>query len=47
MKKNYSKPTTETLDLRVENLMLNVSINEGSGEEHPQAGMPRRGSAIP
>ena len=46
--KMYKKPTIETLDIRVENLMLNVSVNgEGSGEEHPQAGMPKRGSVIP
>ena len=44
MKKNYSKPTTETLDIRVENLMLNVSINEG-GDDLMHA--PRRGDVIP
>ncbi|MBQ7258453.1 MAG: hypothetical protein IJS57_00725 [Paludibacteraceae bacterium] len=45
MKKNYSKPTTETLEIRVENLMLNVSVNDSHGGG--VAGAPRRGDRIP
>ena len=45
MKQNYIQPTTETLEIRVENLMLNVSVNDSHGGG--VAGAPRRGDRIP
>ena len=43
--KKYIKPTTETQEIRVENLMLNVSVNPIGGGG--TAGAPRRGDRIP
>lgn len=43
--KKYIKPTTETQEIRVENLMLNVSVNDSHGGG--VAGAPRRGDRIP
>ena len=45
----YKKPITEVAAFNTEHLMdgLNVSVNGGSGEQHPQAGMPKRGDIIP
>ncbi len=45
----YKKPITEVAAIDTERLMdgLTVSVNGGSGEEHPQAGMPKRGDIIP
>ena len=42
MKKMYNKPITEVLSVNTERMMsdINVSINGGSGNEHPQAGAP-------
>ena len=47
--KMYNKPITEVLSVDTEHMMqdLNVSVNGGSGEQHPQAGMPARGDIIP
>ena len=47
--KMYNKPITEILSVETERMMdsINVSVNGGSGEEHPSAGMPQRGDIIP
>ena len=45
MKNMYKKPIIEVTVVNTERMMqdlLNVSINGGSGSEHPQAGAPRR-----
>ena len=49
MKKMYKNPKTEVLNVNTEYMMqdLNVSINGGSGDPNPHAGMPKRGDLIP
>ncbi|MBR6493348.1 MAG: hypothetical protein IKT13_05370 [Paludibacteraceae bacterium] len=44
MKKIYNQPSTEVLLINTENMMqgLNVSVNSGSGSQHPTAGAPGR-----
>ena len=44
MKKMYKQPKTEILSVNTGRMMndINVSINGGSGEEHPVAGAPKR-----
>lgn len=42
--KMYKKPISEVTVINTERMMqdFNVSVNGGSGSEHPQAGAPRR-----
>ena len=44
MKKMYKQPETEILSVNTERMMndINVSVNGGSGEEHPVASAPKR-----
>lgn len=49
MMKMYKKPETEIASVNTERMMdsINVSVNGGSGDPHPQAGTPgRRGDII-
>ena len=48
MKKMYNNPKKEVTSVETKRMMndLNVSVNGGSGEQHPQAGMPKRGDII-
>lgn len=47
--KMYKKPITDVTAVNTEYMMqdLNISINGGSGDPHPHAGMPKRGDLIP
>jgi len=48
MKKMYNQPTTDVLSVNTERMMndiIKVSINGGSGEEHPVAGAPSRSTS--
>ena len=46
--KMYKKPITEVTAVDTERMMqdINVSVNGGSGDPNPQAGMPKRGDGI-
>ena len=48
MKKMYNQPKTELTSVETKRMMndINVSINGSSGEQHPQAGMPKRDEII-
>lgn len=46
MKKIYNQPTTDILEMNVENLMLTVSVNGGGGGGG-SAHAPAKGDVIP
>ena len=46
MKKIYNQPTTDILEMNVENLMLTVSVNGGGGGGG-SAHAPAKGEVIP
>ena len=44
----YNKPIIEVTAVNTERMMqdVTISVNDGSGDQHPHAGMPKRGEGI-